>query len=93
MGVAWGGILTRQGVWRMNGHGTVLESDFSENFAIHILCQTWLQLLLIDRSSNTHCLIYFCANSSVMYFVSATLYHVILTMTDYTQYHRYDFYL
>ena len=28
-----------------------------------------------------------------MYFVSATLYHVILTMTDYTQYHRYHLYL
>ena len=42
MGVVWVGILPTQGIWRANGPGTLLESDFSENFVIHILCQTWL---------------------------------------------------
>jgi hypothetical protein len=26
---------------RVNGHGTLLELDFSENFVIHNLCQAW----------------------------------------------------
>jgi hypothetical protein len=42
MGVAWVGILPKQGIWMVNGHGTLIQLDFSENFAIHILCQTWL---------------------------------------------------